>query len=221
MSVNVLLQTGQYLLSWLNCIKHIPTLCYINCHYFHKQKLGSQLKVPLTGRPAGGHLDGENILQYWEEFPTPMQLAEACMSAEFINLHLLWAGGEGRRWRSGWGEGGGKQHACRLCFSQTREGVERNKGLKWEKKRNIGEESIKICTDIMFPLLLPAYSLIALSPPQFTFPLRARQTLAFPLLPWACSEGSTGLKSNFNTVIRLPAVISKSCFRFTACDLDL
>lgn len=23
----------------------------------------------------------------------PMQLAEACMSAEFINLHLLWAGG--------------------------------------------------------------------------------------------------------------------------------
>lgn len=24
----------------------------------------------------------------------PMQLAEACMSAEFINLHLLWAGGE-------------------------------------------------------------------------------------------------------------------------------
>lgn len=29
----------------------------------------------------------------------PMQLAEACMSAEFINLHLLWAGGEGEEVR--------------------------------------------------------------------------------------------------------------------------
>lgn len=67
----------------------------------------------------------------------------------------------------------------------------------------------------MFPPFLSGYSLMTLSP-WFTFSLRARQTLALPLLPWAFSEGSTGLKSNFNTAIRLPAVISKSSFRFTA-----
>lgn len=67
----------------------------------------------------------------------PMQLAEACMSAEFINLHLLWDGGEGRRWRRRWGEGGGKQHACRLCFSQTGEWVERDEGRKWDRKKEI------------------------------------------------------------------------------------
>lgn len=50
----------------------------------------------------------------------PMQLAEACMSAEFINLHLSWAGGEEEEEEVDEEDGGGKQHACRLCFSQIK-----------------------------------------------------------------------------------------------------
>lgn len=42
----------------------------------------------------------------------PMQLAEACMSAEFINLHLFMGrrgggGGESARWVGGGENGGG------------------------------------------------------------------------------------------------------------------
>lgn len=44
------------------------------------------------------------------------------------------------------------------------------------------------------------------------FPLRTWQSFA---LPQARCEGSAGLKSNFSTAIHLPAVIPKSCFRFT------
>lgn len=71
-------------------------------------------------------------------------------------------------------------------------------GEKNKKKK--GKKSIKICID-MFSPFLPADSPETLSPQWFHFPLRARQTLSVPPLPWACFEGSTGLKSNFNNPI--------------------
>lgn len=52
----------------------------------------------------------------------PMQLAGACMSAEFINLHHLWAGVEGR------GDGvvgGEKGSSTRAGFVSAKPGSER------------------------------------------------------------------------------------------------
>lgn len=59
----------------------------------------------------------------------PMQLAEACMSAKFINLHLFMGrrGGVEVKVHGGWVEGkkeeqkerDRKQHSCRLCPDQT------------------------------------------------------------------------------------------------------
>lgn len=65
----------------------------------------------------------------------PMQLAEACMSAEFINLHLLWAGGEGRRWRGRWGEGSNTRagFVSAIVESEWRETREWNETERKEK----------------------------------------------------------------------------------------
>lgn len=76
----------------------------ITCDYrrMNKKVLIRMLRISVViiswsrslARPSSGHLHGE---ERWDEFPLPMQLAEARMSTEFINLHLLLAGGEGRR----------------------------------------------------------------------------------------------------------------------------
>lgn len=124
----------------------------------------------------------------------PMQLAEACMSAEFINLHLLWAVGEGRRWKSRLGEREeeGKQHACRLCSEQT--------GRTWRRKETIREKRRKKSRDT--PKNMYKYNFLSFPcwilpddyfPPWFTFPLRAGSLLPLLPLPWACSKAARGL----------------------------
>lgn len=94
------------------------------------------------------------------------------MSAEFINLHLLWGGAEAKEEEReaahvpalSANRAEGKTHKQHYdiycCISSTQ--WEYSNGLCWE-------------------------------------------TLALPQLPWACSEGSTWLTSNFNTTIPAPA----------------
>lgn len=149
----------------------------------------------------------------------PMQLAEACMSAEFINLYLLWAVGEERRWKSRLGgkEEEGKQHTCRLCSDRT--------GRKWRRKETIRENRQRHPKDkqrhpqkylqISRLILSSMPSAWWLFSPTVYFPSQGRQPLAFATVAMGLLEGSAGLKSNFNTAVGLAALLSKARFRFT------
>lgn len=82
----------------------------------------------------------ETFCDCGRSFPMPMQLAEACMSGEFINFHLFMGrrggrGGESARWGGGGEESGGggrredgKKHSCRLCPGHQRENYEEENG---------------------------------------------------------------------------------------------
>lgn len=68
---------------------------------------------PSAGRWLSPFTARETFCNSGRSFPMPMQLAEACMSAEFINLHLFMGrrgggGGESARWGGG---GGGRWEA--------------------------------------------------------------------------------------------------------------
>lgn len=135
----------------------------------------------------------------------PMQLAEACMSAEFINLYLLWAGGELRRWKRRWEEEGSNTHAG---FVPTKpESVWRKWGEKIErlrkekKQRNLLKYAL-----ILFVILSRLPTAWWLFSQRFTFPLRADRLFAFATVAMGSLKAAQGL----NPISTLPSALQQS-----------
>lgn len=117
-------------------------------------------------------------------------------------------------WGGGGGEGVGGLGEEEEVGSNTRAGfVSAKPESEWRETRLKEKQERNLSKYALF--LLPVFI-----QPDVSFVLKLHLCRLLPLLPWACSEGSTGLKSNSNNAIRLRAVISKSCFKIHYCDLD-
>lgn len=139
----------------------------------------------------------------------PMQLAEARMSAEFINLHLLWPGGEGR-WRRRWGER--RREATRVpALFQPSQKVN---GEKWVRKGRIQK---KMESSILKYALIWCFLPSCLLQPDDSFPCGSLVLLGPGRLCHCCHGLALKAAQGWNPISTLPFAFQQS-FQSLALD---